>query len=670
MSLATKLATLKRKTVDLTVTEVKTPDNAADILTLFESNTAAKAATANEWTVDVFPDQLPIMMYIMHVASAASAKVDHKDNSKSSLATVVMYYVTVLQAFFLLNDLHVRPSPSAHAASWSQTSYKAAFAEWLLSLPVPDSMLTILAQLTATETDRTKNIFFVPSAAGFHLNHFFGRFVPINFFAHLHDCIATMPGNSKRQDIEQDFFTRKLFSVPTATKTFTTCADILGITTDGTNAKYPSGKWYQMFTSIFNPVLFRDFHRRSSLATLDLTLPKLADTSVNAYDILLSASPHNLKELKVVLQHVSAVLKGTVPTSKTLSQVISEGSGSNILHHGYSQYPLPSWSANNDNANVTFLSGTGKTTAEPTADRASSFGFLQKPSTGRTYRPTTKQSVSVATATATDPAGARLQSVTYPWSLITASADTNASPKDDAFITFDDEIHVTPKVHVLDTLGTSTISAHLATLAGKIIQTLELDGTTIELPHPTKSLAAQNSLFADSAIPLSYVVFATRFHVRTDLLPPALPRHKYKATTSQPASSILHDRTKINLPHLGQHGTTTGTAEIYDSQTFTYLPGFTNFGPTNWLKYAQSFLGFQTRSPTSATTADTVFAMEKGRLYVWSPYTYTSLEDNDGQDMLPDLLQNHTYFLTNLRTLFGTDYNLVECVHPFEAMPV
>jgi hypothetical protein len=668
-ALANKLSNLKNKSVVLEVKDVKYPDNIADPLALFEKNSSPKTASANDWTVDVFPSQIPIFMFIMQLAASASAAADHKNQAKSSLATFVLYYAVCLQGFFLLNDLHVRPTPSAHAASWSTISWKNAFAEYLLSLPVPDSMKTIFAQLAATETNRTKNVFFVPSAAGFHLHHFFGRFVPINFFSSLHDCIATMPGNSKPSDIQQDFLSRTLFKfvanyIPN--KTFVSCADILGIHTDGTSATYATGKWYQVFSSVFNPVLFRDFHRRSSLATLDLQTPNFKKTaSINAYDILFSATPYNLSELKTVLDHLQPIIKSVVPMSKSLSQVISEASGINILQHGYSTYALPTWIANPDSANKTFLSGTGKLKSEDYDSRSTVLTFLKSGPT----RPTGRD-ITVGTLLGTTPT---FNTLTWPWSLIsTSDVPTHPYPEDSRFVSFDDEVHPTPRVLVLDVLGSESVAAHLATLCGMIIESFELDATTIEHPNVDKSLAAQNSLFADSAIPYKYVVRATRFYPRTTTeLPPVLARHLVKPSTSQPAASLLHSRTAVHLPEIKKLANkATGTGHILDPTSTTGIPGMTKISSANWLKYCQSFLGLLTLNPNSQDDADNVPEMELGRLYLWSPYTYTPVYDSDCSDLVPDLSLNRSYFLSNLRSIFGTDTNLVEVVHPFVAMPV
>lgn len=109
--------------------------------------------------------------------------------------------------------IYVRPAPSAHARVWAETSWKNDFANFLLSLPLPEFLAPILSQFHSFQTERTKNVFFVPSAAGFDHDQFFGRVFPLNMFAAIHDCTATLPGNSTRNQVLQDLYSRVLYTL-------------------------------------------------------------------------------------------------------------------------------------------------------------------------------------------------------------------------------------------------------------------------------------------------------------------------------------------------------------------------------------------------------------------------------------------------------------------------
>jgi hypothetical protein len=669
--LTARLASLKAKTAELTVQEVKVPDSSADILMLFQGNSAARTDSANEWIIDVFPNMTEILLYVMLMSIQHARLTDHRDHAKASVATICMYHMSIVYGFFLLNDLHVRPSPSAHASSWSQTHWKHDFANFLLTLPVPEFLVPILSQFHACQTERTRNVFFVPSAAGFNHDHFFGRFYPLNLFAAIHDCTATMPGNSPRMSVLQDLFSRPLYSVANPPITYV-IPDFLGITIDQAHpntANYYSSKLYQVFTSVFNPVLFRDFQRRSTLSTLSLRAPPFPTPDVNAYDCLFSATSPNLRELRSTLQAVATVLSGNVVCKQNLGTLISSASGSSILKHGYSDFALPTWS-HNENANKTVVFQAINVLASVSeADRAADISFLQRPANALVAN-TPIIDVRLATVAEPDndvPLPANHQLTRYwPWSL-RRTANPNPMIRWPAhnrhdLVQFDDSLHTTPRVLVLDTDGDKTVTAHLATLSGKIIESFELAGSTVEMPDTRKPLGLQNSMFADSAIPYAHVSFATRFRPRApaSILAP-LARARPNPKPRLPASSLLYDRTLIMLPRLN--------INVVDPALPETLPGMTRRDNVSFIRYTQSFLGLHTVDGSDNNrNLDAIPGTSSDRLLLWSPYSYTPYESHD--DVLPDLHESRHYFITNFRTLFGTDFNLVETKHPFEAMPV
>jgi hypothetical protein len=668
-NLTARLTALKNKTAELTVQEVKVPDSSANILDLYQGNSSARADSANEWIIDVFPNMVPILMYVMLMSSQHAGLTDHRNHAKTSVATIALYHMAIVYGFFLLNDLYVRPSPSAHARSWSQTSWKNEFVTFLLTLPVPEFLEPILAQFHACQTERTGNVFFIPSAAGFSHEHFFGRFIPLNFFSEIHDCTSTLPGNSSRIAVLQDLLSRRLYTLTSAgINRHVLIPDFLGITIDqtiATTAHFFNSRFYQIFNSTFNPVLFRDYQRRSTLASLNLKAPSHTTLDPNAYDILFAASSSNLRELRVVLQAVASVLTPAVSCKKTLSHFISGASGSAILKHAYSEYALPVMSSNRNVTNATTFPSITHLTAQTESERATDISFLQPANgTPATAVHDVIYQADAAPGTPVAIPGGHSIARYWPWSLRYTRTQATHWPRTgtDNFVSFSDELHTAPRTLVLDTDATKTITAHLVTLTGKVIESFEIDGTTVEMPNALKSLGMQNCLFADSAIPYKYCLFATKWYPRTaSSITAPLARVKPNSQPRLPASSLLHDRLTIMLPQVN--------TSVVDTTLPTTLPGMTQRPNATWLKYAQSFLGFRTVDGSSnVATRDQVPGMETGRLMVWSPYTFTPYEDDD--EPLPALSESRHYFLTNLRSLFGTDYNLIEVKHSFEAMPV
>jgi hypothetical protein len=668
-SITARLNALKAKTTTVTFTEVKTPVPSADILELFRANSAARSDSSNDWIIDVFPNMTPIMMYTMLMSIRHANATQHREHSKSSVATICMHHMTIIYGFFLLNDLHVRPTPSAHARTWAEISWKHDFATFLLDLPIPEFLTTILSQFHAFETDRTKNVFFIPSAAGYDHDQFFGRVYPLNMFAAIHDCTANLPGNSSKTDVLRDLYSKVLYTI-TAPAFTCVIPDLIGVTINQvtpTTANHMNSKLFQVFNSVINPVLFRDFQRRSSLAAISFKSPTFANQHVNAYDMLFSATSANLRELKVVLQAVSAVLADSVPCKATLGQFIANNSSSAIIKHGYSTFPLPTWSYSTNATKSAVFAAVTTYTLVSEEERAEDFCFLQRPTAAIPHDTEVNDIRFVANANSTLtvalPANHSIVRA-WPMCLRLNTAGQNGFPRhdNDDLVGFSDCIHTAPSVLVLDTDGTLTIAAHLPLLAGKIIESFELDGSTVEMPNAAKSLGMQNCMFADSAVPYRYVRPGSFYHPRGagTILPP-LNRAAPNSRPRLPASNFLHDRLKIMLPNFN--------VAIREAVPADTLPGMTRVTPVNVLRYVQSFLGFRTVDGSSNTAAlDAVPAMPEGELMLWSPFTYTPYESDDYPT--PDLSASRHYYLSNLRTIFGTDYNLVQAKHPYEALPV
>nr|AFR78159.1 putative capsid protein [Sclerotinia sclerotiorum partitivirus 1] len=674
-SVATRAARIPNKNSTVEFKAVDVPDNSLDILAQFKTATSASTQFANEYVIDFFPNMIVPIMYIMLIANRVSQDSGSRAHPKVSSATISAYLVSLLYGYFLGSDAYVRPSPSSHARVWKNSTYKTEFMEFLMTLPVPDCLLPILNQYAPAQTTRSTNIFCIPSAAGFTLETHFGRFIPVNFFTTLHDLGATLPGNSSPQAVLHELATTILHGF-VSNELYV--ADILGYAYSSSgNGTYINSKFYQIFSSVFNPVLFRDQQRRPTLAATDLIAPSAGTDHPNAYDVLFAASPDNLPELQIVFQTVSAYLDGQLKCSSTLGSLLSKPEGTKIFDHGYSAYALPIW-IKNDPTSIGHHTATTRLRLASPAVRAATISFLSPPAT----RPTAATAVTdVIYDEANPPVTHDLPADTaihhtWPFSLLSSAAaatvfpvlSTTNAPNGNTVI-FNSELHTTPKVMVLDTSDISTIAADLVTLSGKIIESFEIDGSTIEMPNEFKNLGLQNSMFADSAVPYVHCISATAFYPRTagSILPPL---HRSNPTTgrSLPASSLMIDRTMVYLPQVDAtdyaHGNM--STSIIDAPAPTGLAGLTQTRRTDWLRYLQSFLGFKTATTVNTTTK--LAHMEEQRLLAWSPYSYNPARSSD--DHTPAYDAEPHYFLLNLRTFFGTDCKLVMTQHPYKAMPV
>ena len=141
-------------------------------------------------------------------------------------------------------------------------------------------------------------------------------------------------------------YTRTLYTI-TAPGYQCLIPDLIGITPDqaaATTVNYMNSRFYQTFSSIINPVLFRDSQRRASLAALSFTAPTYPTNHINAYDYMFSATAPNLRELRIVLQSIIAITKDVFKSDQTLGNYVADYSSGSIIHHGYSTYALPTWS--------------------------------------------------------------------------------------------------------------------------------------------------------------------------------------------------------------------------------------------------------------------------------------------------------------------------------------
>lgn len=658
--LASKLSAIQKRAKILPSLK-DVPERTIDFVNRYKENSAAHFDQSNESIVDVFPDARPTTCKILQLASDVYKSLKQPPTAKISVATIAMYLQAVYYGFFLNNDLHVRPQPSSHAILWNNDTPRAEFADYLLDLPVPDDLATILKQTVASTTDKSKNIFFVPSAAGFQHPHFFGRYFPITFYSTIHDTIANLPSNTSKNEIMTALLTEPLYTCQTTTSAVFTCtiASLLGYyemkADDNSYFYYYANRLTQTFNSIFNPVLFRDYHRRSNLATLDLKPTSESHAYPNAYDLCLSYSLHNKRELVIVFDELKSILPHITKCSQSLAQVISTDNGPSILEHGYSFYALPTWNSHPKPLATKPDYIFGSTDEE----YAKIIDFLQHHEK-KTPPSTTLPTPELKKNTDEDP-DLPITVPPYPWQIVHSPTGDNRYPSQKDMIQFDTRYHATPLVRVMTNEFDGSPSAHLSTLSGKVIESFELDGTTIPVSNPFHPLGSENSQFAESAIPLTNCYQSLVFTSKNERnLDPPLHRTTFSRTSRFPASSLLIDRTKILLPDF--------TPAVYDPQVPTLLPGLSPLTAANWIKYTQRFLGFQTVDGRyHAPESDSVPGMTK-KLFLWSPYTITTFSDTD--EIIPDLKVNRTYFLSNLRTLRGTDFNLTSVKHFLEAIPV
>ncbi|AZT88593.1 coat protein [Trichoderma citrinoviride partitivirus 1] len=642
---------------DIEFKESKVPEPSDDFVSKFKETSGPSKDFANQHVINVLPNFVPILAYILYHVNQYIPHLEHTKHAKISAGTFTAYCLSIVYGYILCCDLYVRPTPSMHAALWEDETHRQRFVEFLFTLPVPDFIAPILNKLTPCTSDRRGNILFVPSAAGFKYRHHFGRFFPIIMFTNIHDVAAETASNTAPAQVFVEYLQRSLYKIAAVRNGVTNFnaspAHFLGtfFQSGGQPSSYGS-KLEQIFQTVFNPVLFRDYQRRQTLASASLSARTYPTSDMNFYDLIFSASTANLSELRVIFQQIASAMKGNVKCPGDLASFFKSFSGQDILRHGYQLYQLPTW----HHTAIQFPTSNYVRPQRVTPDDFSTaIRFLRTPSDrtlvaltqpSGTCETDKKHKVTVTTST------------TYN-RLRTDNADS-PSPTDNEFVSFNEDVHLFPKAYIF-TLTGSTIDAWDATAFGMVIETVDIDGSVVPVPNTGLSLGIENSWFADSCIPLDRVfrsihfdTTATTHHAR------ALHRVTAARQTLFPAASLLVDRTQVVLPRLNANSV--ATASI--SHTF---PGLTS-KTSNWSAFIQRFLGFRTVDNRSHGPTDDAIPGMSRFLLCWSPYTFVGYEGDN--DFAPAHDETRIYFVTNLRTIFGTDVPLVQVNNGLDSMPI
>nr|QDH76496.1 coat protein [Curvularia lunata partitivirus 2] len=644
---------------DIEYVESKIPEPSQDFVTKFKENSGARKDYSNRFTIDVLPNFVPILTTILYHVNQYTPLLEASKHAKISAGTFTAYCLTIIYGYILCCDLYVRDSPSMHAIPWEDDARKQRFVEFLHTLPVPDFVAMILHKLTPTTSEHRGNISFVPSAAGFTYDTHFGRFFPLNMFTNIHDLAAELPSNTNPAEVNIQYLSKTLFkfeSFHNESKTINVNpAHFLGtfFNSDGNYSTYNS-KLEQIFQTVFNPVLFRDYQRRQTLASVSIVPVSYNDEHINFYDLVFSATSANLAEYRIVFQSIAGAMKGVVKCPGDLASFFKSFSGTDILRHGYSYFALPTW----HHSEIKFPESNFRRPSRVNpANFATAVHFLQAPTAPKL-------------STFTQPKGEcqtdseHKVKVKFETALNRLSPDDITEPRPDLqtdFVTFSESLHLFPKVYVFSPSG-STIDAWDATAFGMVIENTDIDGTVVAFPNTELSLGIENTWFADSSIP--YYACYKAPHINTEILDHpanAMKRTKPTRQTRFPAASLLVDRTSIILPRY--------KAKSYlPPNNACLFPGLTPENGWTWATWALRFLGFHTADPRlHGTDSDKIPGFNR-ELLLWSPFSYTGYEGDD--DFVSDFKSSKHYFITNLRTLFGTDIPLIEVSNGLESMPI
>jgi hypothetical protein len=231
------------------------------------------------------------------------------------------------------------------------------------------------------------------------------------------------------------------------------------------------------------------------------------------------------------------------------------------------------------------------------------------------------------------------------------------------FVKFSETRHVHPEYQILDVTNDAEETAWIIGLTGKIIESFEIDGSTVAQADPQQNTAEQNHQPGESLVPTRYTISPLRWYRRPTTRPLPSPRERADNVSDDRVicSTHLIDRTRVDIP--------VATQGLRDPAVPTGFPGLTLEQDVNWIARFQSFLGFKAVDRMNhRADDDSIPNMPLSRLYVFSPYMYTGYEDHRSSQF--DASQQRTYWVTNLRTHFGSDHLLIDATHPYKAHPL
>jgi hypothetical protein len=660
---------ISAKSTTIEYEEIKVPVPDSSFVSQFKSATGVHSGLSNQYIIDVFPSFVSLNMFCIYHANLFISSLNPREHAKVSAATLTMYFMSLIYAHFLVSDCYIRPQPSPFADFFLDNNYTTDFIYFLLNLPLPEFLVPIIKTFSATSTARRNNIIFCPSAAGFTHNVHFGRIYPLSMYSNIHDIAASSNSRSDPSLVNHELLTNTLYSYKTSTSNTQIVDTGMLIASNIPAAKsnsfsYLNNKVNQVFLTLFNPVIIRALQQKQSFAPINLTPPSFASSNYNPYVMMFSLTQRNASELKTVLSSVAATFKGIIKCPGDLASLYTNISGVSILSHSYSPFALPTFHATHSDFNDAVKT---KYTPLESDSFAKNIQFLQQPD---------QSELATHSATSTtykfpsnDPPEKKIKDFDPTlYSIKDAEFPTNSDdlwPPDADFIQYNEDEHLYPRLRYFNPYEESSTDAWLSSVSGLIIESLSLTNSIVPHPDIDYLLGAENSYFAQSAIPYRQTVLATHHTLGNQRLV-FTPTTEVRRADAQPSVSMLTYTTRIYVSQVFKTFVHSGFSSINHGLT-------TVFG-VSIPQGVRAFLGLKINDNANLAHDPLIHEppqSENHSLYIFSPYSYVSRSyDYNWTSKNEDLNMSRIFFLTNFRTIFGTDVTLQEIAHPIDAMPI
>jgi hypothetical protein len=574
--------------------------------------------------IDVIPDtRYPVLFIIFHVIKLY---VDKEQQSAPLMtpATFTAYCLFLLYGFLLLNDYHGRSSPSFYASDFMDSDTRSQLFEALKRAYVPPFMITLFHGLTDTSDPRRPGLQYFASLAAARFQTDFGRIIPAQIFLAMHNISADQDTSRPGINAMNTLMHHVLFYGTTATTGPLYVAQFIGASTSSGTYR----NWlYNAILSVFSPVTGKSLLRRTNIEHVPLfpqfiSIPQdstAAAQTNNLYTIFLNANPRNVKSTQSFIIEFSNIASSLYDAKFQLGAIPDDLSGVSILTHGYSQFALPTWHY----LEVSDTPAGHKATDSETY--ATKIKYLQPLAYAK------KQILKYPAAAS--------QITKFLYLVEDIAHDATNEPKSDKIITFQEDVHIAPKVQWLQPYSQGDQAISYSAISGLIIESFEIDGSSVPLPDTTIGMRFANNQFLQGSIPLTHVHHGASeqgYH----------PYHR---------STVMKNAQKISLDfyNLAQSRLPNFDLDTADPYTPTVIPGFTIVPHLRGLFASFSKLSFMSTSAPLVSE----------RFHVWSPYRYVVEE----QDAVPS--ESQILMLINHRCLYGTSVPLTGTENPSALIP-
>nr|QVI03752.1 coat protein [Aplosporella javeedii partitivirus 1] len=576
--------------------------------------------------IDVVPDVRYCLIFIVyHVAKLYTSKQNHSVYTPSS---TVAYCLLQLYAFMLLNDVHGRSTPSAHATDFLGSESNIDYLKILLGSYVPPFMMDLFHGLTDCLDPRRPGIQYISTLAASVFNYDFGRLIPPGAFIYAHNQSCDEDTSRNVKGATQSLLAQVLFTTTSGVPISVGNYFSAGFS-DNTFCR----TWiFELLKLVFSPVTGRSLVKDLFFEEIPFSSQNLTrhtpdnDSDSNPYTHYLHASSANTVSMKRFMQKMSSIVQTEFNAKFQLGAVPADLSGVNILVHGYSPVSLPTWHSRP--LNDDFSLKTSRSVDEYAA--AIKFKILPPYTKGKATMPYPPEEKSFLSGL---------------YLVKNQKHDPTSEPL--PFDTFNDEKDVFPRTYYLDPYTEGEGPIGYSMIAGLLIESDEVDGSSVHQPNSRIPLAPNNRHFLSGSLPMSQT------------------RLSYDRSSS--ASFSVHPRTimqsrEISINH-DLYCVGTNILGQFDSDcaddSVSQPSGFTLKSHIRSLSDMFSKISFYL-SPKSGRT---ISPPDNFHAAVWSPYRHILDETDD----YPTTDAIHVIF--NLRTLFGENIPLVGSRHPAELMP-